>query len=77
MALEGATKDFPAITAQGSEAIAAASMSEGACNTAVRRRLMEAVSFMVIKMNVGVSPGMRTGGAKRDRVPHFIDSGMG
>ena len=53
MASEGATKDFPAIIAQGSEAIAAASMSEGARNTAVRRRLKEAVSLIVVETTVG------------------------
>jgi len=57
MALEGVTKDCPAIIAQGSEGIVAASMSEGARNTAVRRRLKEAVSLMVVETNVWVSPG--------------------
>lgn len=71
IALEGTTKDFPAIIAHGSEAIAAAVMSEGACNTAVRRRLKEAVSFMVVEMSVGVSPGDEDWGSEAQQSTTF------
>jgi len=71
MALEGATKDFPAIIAQGSEAIAAALMRVDVCNTTVRRRLKEAVSFIVAGTNVRVDPGDEDWGSEAQRGTTF------
>ena len=44
-----------------------------ACNTAERRRLKEAVSFMVVERNVG-ELARRPGGAMGNRALHYMGS---